>query len=207
MAGRRACQAQDRSNVGETDEERAAAANGSQAGDAATFGYADAKDSRASDRASASGSGANIDNATRQRLVALKNKGTFGWSSDEKSALQNVIDGTGTGNAARTAGNMLGGHGTVGTMGEIAAGGLIEAAMSGGVGPMTAVAGMAPAVAGYTAKKLSDALTKSRVDNLRAVIGASGDASKLPLSLNPQPVVSASANAIARALAAKAVSP
>ncbi len=73
--------------------------------------------------------------------------------------------------------------GTVGTMGEIAAGGLIEAAMSGHVSPMTAAAAMAPAAVGYGAKKLSDALTKACVDNLRAVIGAAGNASNLPMTL------------------------
>ena len=50
--------------------------------------------------------------------------------------------------------------GTVGTIGEIAAGALIEAALSGYVSPMTAAATMAPAVVGYGAKKLSDALKK-----------------------------------------------
>jgi hypothetical protein len=93
--------------------------------------------------------GANIDNATRQRLIKLKAQN--GWTPDEQDAIQGVIDGTPTGNAARTAGGMLGGHGTIGTLGEIAAGGLIEAAMSGGVGPMTAAAGMAPAAVGYGA--------------------------------------------------------
>ncbi len=39
--------------------------------------------------------------------------------------------------------------GTVGTMGEIAAGGLFEAAMSDHVSPMTAAAAMAPAAVGY----------------------------------------------------------
>jgi hypothetical protein len=61
----------------------------------------------ASDRASASGSGANIDNATRQRLIKLKAQN--GWTPDEQDAIQGVIDGTPTGNAVRTAGRMLGG--------------------------------------------------------------------------------------------------
>jgi len=53
----------------------------------------------ASDSAHASGSGANIDNATRQRLVRLKAQ--KGWTPDEQAAIQSVIDGTPTGNTAR----------------------------------------------------------------------------------------------------------
>ena len=59
----------------------------------------------ASDRAHASGSGANIDNATRQRLVALKKQN--GWTPDEQAAIQSVIDGTPTGNTARWVGKAM----------------------------------------------------------------------------------------------------
>jgi hypothetical protein len=73
--------------------------------------------------------------------------------------------------------------GTVGTTGAIVAGGLFEAAMSDHVSPMTAAAAMASSRQLWR-EKLSDALTKARVDNLRAVIGAGGNASNLPITLS-----------------------
>ena len=76
----------------------------------------------ASDRAHASGSGANIDNSTRQRLVALKRQN--GWTPDEQAAIQSVIDGTPTGNTARWVGKLLGGHGGIGGFGAGAVGAL-----------------------------------------------------------------------------------
>jgi hypothetical protein len=82
----------------------------------------------------------------------------------------------------------------------IVAGGLIEAAMFGGIGPMTAAAGMAPAAVGYCAKKLSDALTASRVAQLMATIAAGG---KAPMSFNPAPGRFVIANALARTAAAR----
>jgi hypothetical protein len=54
---------------------------------------------------------------------------------------------------------------------------------------------------GFGAKKLSDALTASRVAQLRATIAAGGRA---PMTFNPAPGTSAITNAIARAVAANA---
>ena len=123
----------------------------------------------ASDRAHASGSGANIDNATRQRLVALKRQN--GWTPDEQAAIQSVIDGTPTHNTARWVGKLLGGHGGIGGFGAGAVGAL-EGLEHGGV-PGAAVGASLPIV-GFGAKKLSDALTASRVAQLRATIAAGG---------------------------------
>jgi hypothetical protein len=172
-------------------------------GSSAKLGAVDNALQQASDRAAASGSGANIDNATRQKLVALKNREAFGWSGPEKSALQQVIDGTPTGNTARGVGNVLAGHGTTATATEIALGGLGEMAMSGQVSPMTLAAGSALPVAGYAAKKLGDALTSGRVANLRATI-ASGGGRLAPMPSVPviAPSVYGPTNALARALAA-----
>ena len=46
----------------------------------------------ASDTAHTTGSGTNFDNATRQKLRALKSQP--GWTPDEQTAIQSVIDGT-----------------------------------------------------------------------------------------------------------------
>jgi hypothetical protein len=150
----------------------------------------------ASDRAHASGSGANIDNATRQRLVALKKQN--GWTPDEQDAIQSVIDGTSTGNTARWVGKLLGGHGGIGGFGAGAVGAL-EGFEHGGV-PGAAVGASLPIV-GFGAKKLSDGLTASRVAQLRATIAAGGRA---PMTYNPAPGTSAVTNALARAAAAQA---
>jgi hypothetical protein len=56
-------------------------------------------------------------------------------------------------------------------------------------------------IVGAGAKRLSDALTASRVAQLRAAIAAGG---KAPMTFNPAPGTSAVTNALARAVAAKA---
>ena len=68
--------------------------------------------------------------------------------------------------------------------------------------PGAAVGASLPVV-GFGAKKLSDALTASRVAQLRATIAAGG---KAPMTFNPAPGTSAVTNALPRAAAARAPS-
>ena len=150
----------------------------------------------ASDRAHASGSGANIDNATRLRLAALKKQN--GWTQDEQDAIQSVIDGTATGNTARWVGRALGGHGGPASIME---GGMGAYAGYEHGGVPGLVAGASLPIVGAGAKKLSDALTASRVAHCRSAWRGVVRHWGLPAGRNRSSELT---NAIARAVAARA---
>lgn len=101
-------------------------------------------------QAASTGSGANIDNATRQRIRSLitQQKTRNIWTPEEKAALMTVVKGTPSGNALRL-------------IGKMAPTGVVSSALSTGAG-FTAggpIGAIALPVTGYAAKKASDAIT------------------------------------------------
>jgi hypothetical protein len=129
-------------------------------------------DEAAADRASATGSGGNINNATRQNVIRFKNK-TRNLTPAEQEAAQTVISGTRVGNALRQVGKlspqgnglMLGGH-----LAGVATGFVTHGATAG-------IAG-ASAVAGAVARAASDAITARNVQALRDLIATGGEAAE-----------------------------
>jgi spore germination cell wall hydrolase CwlJ-like protein len=116
---------------------------------------------RAQLNASSAGSGANIDNTTRQAFKSLLRNPKLmrGWSEEEVQQVKKIVDGTFVGNAARL-------------IGKLAPTGIVSSGLSGGTG--FAIGGPAGAVAfpaiGYVAKKLADGLTAGQVDKLEKLI-------------------------------------
>lgn len=104
--------------------------------------------SRADLQAKSTGSGANIDNATRQQIKNLLNnpKKVRGFSDAEKDQMRQIVQGTFTGNAARL-------------LGKLAPTGIVSLGLSTAVG-----AGLGHAVGipvlGHAAKALGDAATR-----------------------------------------------
>lgn len=109
-------------------------------------------------------SGKNLGNATRQRIksLLLSDKKSAGYSADEIAQMEQIVQGTGLGNASRTAGNLLGGGGGLGGMVSAAIGGAATAPY-GGVGAAAPLVGMA-------LKKLSDRSVDSQVRILDELI-------------------------------------
>lgn len=124
---------------------------------------------RAELNASSAGSGANIDNATRQQLKSiLKNqKARRGFSGEELRTMQQIVKGSYTGDAARAIGNMLGGGGGLGTITAAAAGAGAGAATH---GPIGGVIGAALPVVGFVAKKIGNAITSANVEKLDELV-------------------------------------
>jgi hypothetical protein len=122
-------------------------------------------DQAASDRASGTGSGGNINNATRQNVIRFKNA-TGNLTPDEQAAAQQVIDGTMTGNALRQVGKL-----SPSGNGLMAAGHMAALLPSHGA---SAVVGLGGAVA----KAASDAITTRNVQALRNLIASGGQAAQ-----------------------------
>lgn len=111
-------------------------------------------------QAASGGSGANIDNAMRQRIkdILKSPKEKKGFSDEEIVQMRKIVHGTFAGNTARL-------------VGKLAPTGVVSATMSGGsgfafLGPAGAVG---VPVVGFAAKKLSDVMTGSqlaKLDNL-----------------------------------------
>lgn len=111
----------------------------------------------AEDRASTTGSGANIDNAIRQNLNKII-KSPRGFSQVEQDLLRTAARGTPTRNALRLAG-------------KFAPTGVISSVLSGGAGyGLAGPAGLLLPVAGAGAKAASDALTKKSAQELVEVL-------------------------------------
>lgn len=102
---------------------------------------------RASLQAASTGSGANIDNATRQKFRAILTnpKKARGYSADELAQMRQVVEGTAGGNAARL-------------VGKLAPSGIVSGALSAGLGHAIGHTAGVPIV-GYVAKQLADAAT------------------------------------------------
>lgn len=114
-------------------------------------------------RAGSTGSGGNIDNATRQDLRQVLKKGK-NWTPDERKAFEKVIIGTGGQNALRLAGK-LSPQGS-GLMAALGVGGAMANPMLG-----------LPALAGIGAKAVADKSTSRAVEDLMRIIAAGGQKS------------------------------
>lgn len=106
-------------------------------------------------------SGANKDNAIRQQIKAIvKNPKEARWyTPEELEQMRTIAIGTTEGNIKRTAGNLLGGGGGIGST-LMAAGGALAA------GPL----GVAAPVAGYAFKQAGALSTRKQVEKLIEMI-------------------------------------
>jgi hypothetical protein len=116
---------------------------------------------KAQRQAEAAGSGANIDNATRQQFKAILNndKKIRGFDADEIAQMETLVRGTATGNAARL-------------IGKAAPTGIVSGGLAGGAGfaaggPVGAV--LVP-LAGYIGKKIGDRSTANQVQALDELV-------------------------------------
>lgn len=138
-------------------------------------------------RAAASGSGGNVDNATRQELRKALKRGR-GWTPDEKAALEKAIGGTGVQNALRLAGKL-----------SPSGNGLMAALGIGGTMVNPAVGALA--LGGMGAKAVADGMTGKNVEVLRAIIRAGGNKASTQAAPNAvQRLAQSKREAIARAL-------
>lgn len=118
--------------------------------------------------ASSSGSGGNVDNATRQRVksLLLNEKKMRGFTPDERALMETIVRGSRGQNALRLAGKF-----------SPTSGGL--SAML-GVGATAANPAMAiPAAAGYVAKTAADKITGRNFAKLADLVSVGGDKSAL----------------------------
>lgn len=117
-------------------------------------------DEAATDRAGATGTGANTGNALRQNIIRFQ-RDTKNLTPDEQAATRLAIRGGGGQNALRAVGSLS------------PEGGTVRAATSIATGAMSH--GTIPAV-GYVAKRVSDALAERNVQALRDLIASGGEA-------------------------------
>lgn len=117
-------------------------------------------------RAASTGSGGNADNATRQNLRKIVEKGR-GFTSEEKAALEKVIRGTPTQNALRLAGKL-----------SPQGNGLMAALGIGGTMVNPAVGALA--LGGMGAKAAADAMTTRNTQVLQALIRNGGKSAPVP---------------------------
>lgn len=119
---------------------------------------------RADLRAASTGSGGNVDNATRQNIRRLLEK-PRGFTPDERAALETVVRGTGGQNALRLAG-------------KLAPTGVVSGVLSGGAGlGILGPAGLALPLAGAGAKAAADRITQQNVKRLSDIILSGGSKS------------------------------
>lgn len=111
-------------------------------------------------RAASTGSGGNVDNATRQNLRRLL-EGGRGWKPDEAAALEKAVRGTTGQNALRLAGKL-----------SPSGNGLMAALGVGGAMVNPAVGALS--LGGMGAKALADGLTTRNVSELADIIAAGG---------------------------------
>lgn len=140
--------------------------------------------------AGATGSGGNVDNATRQKLKTLLTnpKAGRGFSPDEKAAIEKVVMGTPTQNALRLAGK-LSPQGN-GLMAALGIGGTMVNPTVGAV-----------ALGGMGAKAIADKITTKNVDKLTKLIAAGGKASAMQAPKNAaQMAIESKKDMIARML-------
>lgn len=117
-------------------------------------------------RAASTGSGGNIDNATRQefRKILDNDVARRGYTADELAAMEDIVRGRPTQNAMRLLGKLSpSGNGLMAALGLGAT----------AANPLMAVV---PA-AGMVAKSAAERGTNNNVDRLRRIIAAGGDAS------------------------------
>lgn len=119
--------------------------------------------SKADLRAASTGSGGNVDNATRQNLRRVLEK-PRGFTADEQAALEKVVRGTAGQNALRLAGKL-----------SPSGNGLMAALGIGGtmVNPMVGLASLG----GMGAKAVADNMTNQNVQQVLNIIAAGGSKS------------------------------
>lgn len=119
---------------------------------------------RAGLNAGSTGSGGNVENATRQQLkrILTSDKMKRGFTADEQKAIKDVVLGTPTQNALRLAGKLSPqGNGLM--------------LLAGGAGMATAPGIAIPAMAGgYLAKKGAETMTEMNVKKLSELIASGG---------------------------------
>jgi hypothetical protein len=115
--------------------------------------------------AATANSGANLDNAIRQRVKAILQspKAAAGFNADELSALHEVARGTPTRNAVRMVGNLFGGGGGFGSVVTGLGSGAAGAAVGGPA--MGALVGAGVPLAGMIMKKAGNALTSRSLES------------------------------------------
>lgn len=119
---------------------------------------------RAERRAGSTGSGGNVENATRQELrKILDNKKLMrGFTADEREAIRAAVLGTGTQNALRLVGKL-----------SPQGNGLMAALSLGGAASMPAVA-IPAMVAGAASKKGAEAMTRANAEYVKRLVAAGG---------------------------------
>ena len=125
----------------------------------------------AKNRAASTGSGGNVENATRQNIRKML-EGNTAWTPDERAALQSVVSGTKTGDALRLIGKL-----------SPTGNGLMTALHAGALLPSSGMSGLL-ALGGMGAKKLSEAGASGRVSALGDVIRNGGIAPKKQTAIN-----------------------
>lgn len=124
---------------------------------------------RGNQNAAAANSGANTENALRQRIKAIiqNPRERRGYSPDELKQMGQIVRGSYTGDIVRAAGNILGGGGGLGTM------------LTSGVGAAASGSawGAALPVLGFGFKKLGSVLTNNQISKLDEMVR-----SRAPLS-------------------------
>lgn len=126
-------------------------------------------------QAATANSGANLDNALRQRIkdILKSDKLRRGFSQDEILQMQKIARGTAPANVIRTMGNLLGGGGGLG------------AVASGYAGLQTAgPPGLLAPAAGYAAKKIGNAMTQSEVAKLDEMVRSRAPSAAISLLQN-----------------------
>lgn len=139
-------------------------------------------------RAASTGSGGNIDNATRQNVRRVLEKGR-GWTPDEQAALREIVTGTPSQNALRQAGKLApGGNGLMTAL---------------NLGAVVANPWMALASAGGAASKYAaDRMTGAAVKRAEDLILSGGNSAALQVPPNAfQRFVGAQRDPLGRALA------
>lgn len=117
-------------------------------------------------RAASSGSGGNVENATRQNIRKLLEKGR-GFTTDEKAAMEEIISGS------------LG-QNTLRLVGKLAPTGVVSGILSGGAGVgLLGPVGVALPVGGMASKFLADQGVRNGVKALDELIRSGGDAAAL----------------------------
>lgn len=156
----------------------------------------DAVDSAAL-RAASTGTGGNVDNATRQNLRRVYEKGR-GFTPDEEDALLTAIMGTPTQNAFRLVGRLA-------PTGVVSGG--IGASIGAGAGSAVggpagaAVGSFAVPAVGQAAKTVADRMTQNNVRTLQDIIMAGGSRAATQAAPNAaQRFIAANDDAIIRAI-------
>lgn len=127
---------------------------------------------RAENRAQATNSGRNLDNAIRQRVASLleRPRNVSGYSDAEMAALQAVVDGGPVRNTARNVGNLLGGGGGWGQAATGAAGAVAGGMAGGNTGIGIALGGLAPMTVGTFAKAIENSLARRSLGKADAMV-------------------------------------